>query len=250
MTQIAISPPGCHPAFSRANAPGSPIDFNALVSGYRRFRETGWARQRDRWSPAAEGEPQVMVIACSDNRSTPPRSSIPPRRRCSSCAISPIWCRLFRTGRRASRGVSAALGVAGAQQRCRKSSVLPASWHACGGVHTALTRRFEHAAPGVAGLSPVGRSLMTPRTTGIIAELVTARRSRRSNSTSRSASRSAPFIPERGCGAPHHPWRLFRDCRRCASPARRAPGALSAPPDFRAAACSRFGRRVPDEEGR
>ena len=47
-------------------------DFNALLAGYRRFRETGWTAERDRWAELAEGQsPQVMVIACSDSRADP-----------------------------------------------------------------------------------------------------------------------------------------------------------------------------------
>src|SRR5919112_6778360 len=43
-----------------------------LLDGYRRFRETGWKRERERWSELAEGQsPKVMVIACSDSRVEP-----------------------------------------------------------------------------------------------------------------------------------------------------------------------------------
>jgi carbonic anhydrase len=48
-------------------------EFLALVDGYKRFRSTGYTRQRDRWDALAlEGqEPKVMVIACSDSRVDP-----------------------------------------------------------------------------------------------------------------------------------------------------------------------------------
>ena len=47
-------------------------DFSALIEGYRRFRETGWSRERERWSKLAAGQsPKVMVIACSDSRVDP-----------------------------------------------------------------------------------------------------------------------------------------------------------------------------------
>src|SRR3954462_10988768 len=46
--------------------------LSALLDGYRRFRDTGWARERERWSELAEGQnPEVMVIACSDSRVDP-----------------------------------------------------------------------------------------------------------------------------------------------------------------------------------
>ena len=47
-------------------------DFNALILGYRRFRNRGWGAQHDRWEELAEGQrPRVMVIACSDSRVDP-----------------------------------------------------------------------------------------------------------------------------------------------------------------------------------
>jgi carbonic anhydrase len=43
-----------------------------LIEGYRRFRETRWPQERERWSELAEGQsPKVMVIACSDSRVDP-----------------------------------------------------------------------------------------------------------------------------------------------------------------------------------
>ncbi|RZK03049.1 MAG: carbonic anhydrase [Novosphingobium sp.] len=43
-----------------------------LIDGYRRFRQTGWARRRERWDQLSQSqEPQVMVIACSDSRVDP-----------------------------------------------------------------------------------------------------------------------------------------------------------------------------------
>lgn len=45
-------------------------DFTDMIDGYRRFRTTGWAQQRERWTELNEGQsPRVMVIACSDSRS-------------------------------------------------------------------------------------------------------------------------------------------------------------------------------------
>ena len=43
-----------------------------MIHGYRRFRETGWKRERERWSELADGQsPRVMIIACSDSRVDP-----------------------------------------------------------------------------------------------------------------------------------------------------------------------------------
>ena len=47
-------------------------DFSDMISGYRRFRQTGWAQQRERWGELREGQaPGVMIIACSDSRVDP-----------------------------------------------------------------------------------------------------------------------------------------------------------------------------------
>src|SRR6476469_5881819 len=43
-----------------------------LIEGYRRFRETRWAHERERWAELAEGQsPEVMILACADSRSDP-----------------------------------------------------------------------------------------------------------------------------------------------------------------------------------
>src|SRR6185369_10811112 len=46
--------------------------LSRLIEGYRRFRQTGWTPNRERWATLREGqEPEVMVIACSDSRVDP-----------------------------------------------------------------------------------------------------------------------------------------------------------------------------------
>jgi carbonic anhydrase len=43
-----------------------------LIDGYRRFRESDWAHERERWSELAEGQsPQVMILSCADSRVDP-----------------------------------------------------------------------------------------------------------------------------------------------------------------------------------
>lgn len=53
-----------------SDSTGSPLE--GLISGYQRFRETGWLADRERWAELGEGQsPKVMVIACSDSRVDP-----------------------------------------------------------------------------------------------------------------------------------------------------------------------------------
>lgn len=47
-------------------------EFQTLLDGYNRFRETGYQTQRSRWRELAEGqEPPVMIVACCDSRVDP-----------------------------------------------------------------------------------------------------------------------------------------------------------------------------------
>ena len=47
-------------------------ELDRLVSGYRRFRDTGWSPRVERWRELRGGQrPEVMVIACSDSRVDP-----------------------------------------------------------------------------------------------------------------------------------------------------------------------------------
>ena len=47
-------------------------EFDALIDGYRRFRNGSYATQKDRWDALVEGQaPPVMVISCCDSRVDP-----------------------------------------------------------------------------------------------------------------------------------------------------------------------------------
>ena len=121
-------------------------DFSTLLSGYRRFRETGWSGQRDRWSKLAEGQsPKVMVIACSDSRVDPAQifdanpgemfvvrnvaNLVPP--------FEPDT---------AYHGVSAALEFAVTQLQVEEIIVMGHGF--CGGCAAALTGQFDRAGHG------------------------------------------------------------------------------------------------------
>jgi carbonic anhydrase len=46
--------------------------MDLLLSGYRRFKATGWVQQRALFAQLAEGQaPRILVIACSDSRVDP-----------------------------------------------------------------------------------------------------------------------------------------------------------------------------------
>lgn len=144
-------------------------DFKALLSGYRRFRETGWARQRERWSELAEGQsPKVMVIACSDSRVDPSQIfDTAPGEMFVVRNIANLVPPYELGGGR--HGVSAALEFAVTQLEVPEIVVV--GHGACGGVHAALTRRFEGAPPGAGGFIAHWVDLLDEARDRITAEL-------------------------------------------------------------------------------
>lgn len=124
-------------------------DFSDLLAGYRRFRSTGWTQQRERWSELAEGQsPKVMVIACSDSRVDPSQIfDTSPGEMFVVRNIANLVPPFELGGGR--HGVSAALEFAVTQLEVPEIIVM--GHGSCGGVHAALSRRFEHAPPGAGG---------------------------------------------------------------------------------------------------
>jgi carbonic anhydrase len=120
--------------------------IDTLIDGYRRFRETGWERERERWSRLAEGQnPCVMVIACSDSRVDPtqifdsgPGEMFVVR---NVAALVPPY---ETTG--GHHGVSAALEFAVTQLEVEEVVVVGHGF--CGGCAAALTGQFDDAAHG------------------------------------------------------------------------------------------------------
>ena len=124
-------------------------DFSDLLTGYRRFRQSDWPRQRGRWAELSEGQnPRVMVIACSDSRVDP--SQIFDTNPGEIFVVRNIANLVppFELGG-GRHGVSAALEFAVTQLEVPEIVVL--GHGTCGGVHAALSRRFEHAPPGAGG---------------------------------------------------------------------------------------------------
>jgi len=120
--------------------------FTRLLDGYRQFRKTGWARERQRWSELAEGQsPEVMVIACSDSRVDPatifdsnPGEMFVVR---NVAALVPPYQPDSNY-----HGVSAALEFAVTQLRVREVVVMGHGF--CGGCAASLTRQFDDARDG------------------------------------------------------------------------------------------------------
>jgi carbonic anhydrase len=124
-------------------------DFTDMLDGYRRFRNTGWTQQRERWDELAEGQsPSVMVIACSDSRVDPaqifdtsPGQIFVVR---NVAALVPP----FETNP-GHHGVSAALEFA--VQVLRVSEIVVMGHGKCGGCKAALSQELKDAPPGEGG---------------------------------------------------------------------------------------------------
>ncbi len=124
-------------------------DFTDMLTGYRRFRDTGWVQQRDRWDELSEGQsPRVMVIACSDSRVDPaqifdtgPGQIFVVR---NVAALVPP----FETTP-GHHGVSAALEFA--VQALGVGEIVVMGHGKCGGCKAALTQEMKDAPPGEGG---------------------------------------------------------------------------------------------------
>lgn len=120
--------------------------LDELLGGYRRFRETGWSRERERWSDLAEGQnPEVMVIACSDSRVDP--ATIFDSKPGEMFVVRNVAALVPPYQPDANyHGVSAALEFAVTQLQLREIVVMGHGF--CGGCDAALTRRFDDARDG------------------------------------------------------------------------------------------------------
>ncbi len=120
--------------------------LDEMIEGYRRFRETGWTRERERWSELAERQsPKTMVLACSDSRTDPsiifdaqPGQMFVVR---NVANLAPP----FETSK-GYHGVSAALEFAVTQLEVQELLVL--GHGSCGGCAAALTGQFDDAEHG------------------------------------------------------------------------------------------------------
>ena len=123
--------------------------LTGLVTGYRRFRESAWAQQRERWSKLAEGQsPKVLVIACSDSRVDPTRIfDTDPGELFIVRNIAALVPPFEPDGGR--HGVAAAVEFAVTQLEVEEILVL--GHGQCAGCAAALTKRFVGTIPGDGG---------------------------------------------------------------------------------------------------
>ena len=116
------------------------------IEGYQRFRQSDWARERERWSELAEGQsPKVMILSCADSRVDPaqifdgrPGEMFVVR---NIAALAPP----YETSR-GFHGVSAALEFAVTQLKVAEILVMGHGF--CGGCAAALTGQFDETEPG------------------------------------------------------------------------------------------------------
>jgi len=117
-----------------------------LIEGYRRFRDTDWAKERDRWSELAEGQsPRIMILSCADSRVDPaqifdarPGEMFVVR---NIAGLAPPY-----ETTRGHHGVSAALEFAVTQLKV--GEILVMGHGLCGGCAAALTGQFDDSEPG------------------------------------------------------------------------------------------------------
>lgn len=127
----------------------SPAVLSRLIDGYRRFRSSGWAPNRERWESLREGQqPEVMVIACSDSRVDPAQIfDVHPGEifvvRNVAAMVPP-----FETTP-GHHGVSAALEFA--VQVLKVKEIVVMGHGMCGGCKAALTREMHGTEPGEGG---------------------------------------------------------------------------------------------------
>ena len=143
-------------------------DFTALIDGYHRFRSSGWAQQRSRWSELAEAQsPKVMVIACSDSRVDPATifDASPGEMFVVRNVANLVPPFELGSGR---HGVSAALEFAVTQLEVPE--ILVMGHGQCGGCNAALTQSFQHAKPGEGGFISRWISMLDEARETVVAE--------------------------------------------------------------------------------
>ena len=144
------------------------VDFEGLIEGYRRFRQEGWSRQRDRWAELAEGQsPKVMIIACCDSRVDP--ATIFDAKPGEIFVVRNIGNLVppFEPDQN-YHGVSAALEFGVTQLQVEEVIVMGHGF--CGGCAAALTGQFDRAGHGEGHFIAHWIDMLTPARDRIRAE--------------------------------------------------------------------------------
>ncbi|GAA4776505.1 carbonic anhydrase [Stakelama sediminis] len=174
--------------------------FKNLLAGYRRFRDSEWRTQRERWAELREGQsPQVMVIACSDSRVDPAQIfDTSPGEIFVVRNVANLVPPFEEGGGR--HGVSSALEFAVTQLEVKHIVVM--GHGSCGGVHASLTNAFADAAPGEGGFIAHWVDMLDEARAKVIAEHGTGPEATRALEletvrVSLNNLRSFPFVNER-----------------------------------------------------
>lgn len=139
-----------------------------LIEGYRRFRQSAWTPNRDRWAELREGQqPEVMVIACSDSRVDPSQVfDVAPGEtfvvRNVAAMVPP-----FET-KPGHHGVSAALEFA--VQVLKVKEIVVLGHGMCGGCKAALTQDLAGAERGEGGFIADWIALLDEARVPVVAE--------------------------------------------------------------------------------
>ena len=150
------------------DASASSPQLDVLLAGYDRFRNHGWAQNRERWASLSEGQkPEVLVIACSDSRVDPAQIfDVAPGEifvvRNVAALVPP-----FETSP-GYHGVSAALEFA--VQVLKVKEILVMGHGMCGGCGAALTQELHGAELGSGGFVANWIALLDEAREGVVAE--------------------------------------------------------------------------------
>lgn len=149
--------------------------LNTLLSGYERFRASGWDIEHERWAALREGQrPSIMVIACSDSRVDPSQIfDVSPGEMFVLRNVAALVPPFETTA--GHHGVSAALEFA--VQILKVSEILVLGHGMCGGCQAALTQEMHGEEPGRGGFIADWISLLDDARDKVAAELGTTGRS-------------------------------------------------------------------------
>src|SRR4051794_41852470 len=129
-----------------------------LIEGYRRFRQTDWKHERERWSELAEGQsPRVMILSCADSRVDPAQIfDARPGEMFVARNIAGLAPPYETTS--GYHGVSAALEFAVTQLKA--SEILVLGHGLCGGLPAAPSCKVAHTPPPPGPFIPASVQLL------------------------------------------------------------------------------------------